>query len=92
MNGPIAFVFATTVVPIFLFIFFVTFVPAGFLALPAPMVGALAFLIHIAKGFNYLVPINDGLIVFGTLLAVDVVMFFWSMFKWLVGVFTGAGR
>jgi hypothetical protein len=92
MNGPIAFVFATTVVPIFLFIFFVAFVPAGFLALPTTMVNALAFLIQIAKGFNYLVPINDGLTAFAFLLVVDVVMFFWSAFKWLVGVFTGAGR
>jgi len=92
MNGPVAFVFMTTAVPIFLFLFFVTFVPAGFLALPETMVNALAYLIHIAKGFSYLVPLNDGLIVFATLLAADVTLFFWSAFKWLVGVFTGAGR
>jgi len=92
MNGPVAFVFMTTAVPIFLFIFFVTFVPAGFLAIPVPMVTALAYLVAIAKGFNYLVPVNDLLAVFAFLLVADVVLFFWSAFKWLVGVFTGAGR
>jgi len=32
------------------------------------------------------------LIVFAFLLVADVVMFFWSGFKWMIGVFTGAGR
>lgn len=92
MNGPVAFVFATTVVPFFLLLFFYAFVPAGFLALPDEIVDSFVYLFQTAKAWDTIVPVITLIYGLGIMLAIDGVILIWRAFAWIVGVITGAGR
>lgn len=92
ISAPIAFIASIVIVPFFVLLAFVAFVPAGFLALPDGIVSALATAFSIGLMLEDFIPMQTLINAILFVYTVDIVIFAWRAFAWMIGIVTGAGR